>query len=167
MKPPETRTGILVRTDVRPGDLGAVVGLHGRLYATEYGFDETFEAYVAGPLADMVLRRSPRERIWLAERGHAIVGSVAIVAAADDVAQLRWFVVDPSARGAGLGRTLIDRAIGFAAQAGYRSIVLQTVGALTAAAHLYVRAGFRRVDAQSHRLWGVDVVEERYERALP
>lgn len=166
MTAPAAGGRILVRTDIRPGDLGAVVRLHGTLYAAEYGFDETFEAYVAGPLAETVLRRSPRERIWLAERGGAIVGCVAIVAAADDLAQLRWFLVDPSVRGAGLGTTLLDRALGFAREAGYRAIVLWTVSALTAAAHLYVAAGFRRAEAHPRRLWGVDVVEERYERAL-
>src|SRR5437867_7870156 len=94
---------ITLRADLRPGDLGAVVSLHGLVYAREYGFDPTFEAYVAGPLAEFALRGSPRERLWLAERDGRLVGCAAVVAAAPQTAQLRWFLVDPAARGAGLG----------------------------------------------------------------
>src|SRR5437868_14584394 len=98
---------VSVRTDLRPGDIGAIVHLHGVLYAREYGFDATFEAYVAGPLAEFVRSGSPRERLWIAERDGRIVGCVAIVAASPETAQLRWFLVDPSARGMGLGRKLL------------------------------------------------------------
>ena len=101
---------IALRCELRPGDLGAVVSLHGTLYAREHGFDPTFEAYVAGPLAAFALKGSPRERLWLAERGMdgPLLGCVAIVEAEDDprTAQLRWYLVAPQARGAGLGRRL-------------------------------------------------------------
>lgn len=80
---------IPLRTDLRPSDIGAVVQLHGLLYAREHNFDPTFEAYVAGPLAEFVLRSSSRERIWIAQREDRIVGCVAIVAVAADIAQLR------------------------------------------------------------------------------
>lgn len=157
MQPP-----VSLRTTLRPGDLGAIVSLHGILYAREYGFDATFEAYVAGPLADFVRAASPRECLWIAEQEGRIVGSIAIVAARADVAQLRWFLVDPSARGAGLGKRLLEAAVGFSRQQGYRSIILWTVSALTTAANLYRQAGFVKVEEQAHRLWGVDVVEEKY-----
>src|ERR687885_147033 len=88
----------------RQGDLGSVVHLHGTVYAKEYGFDPTFEAYVAGPLAEFVRSRTDRDRLWVAERGGRMVGCIAIVAAGPQTAQLRWFLVDPSARGAGLGK---------------------------------------------------------------
>ncbi|HET8648839.1 MAG TPA: GNAT family N-acetyltransferase, partial [Gemmatimonadales bacterium] len=121
-----------LRSELRPGDIGAIAALHGTLYAREYGFDHTFEAYVAGPLAEFALRNAPNERIWLAEQAGRLVGVVAIVAEDGDpaTAQLRWFLVDPSARGRGLGRRLLDTAIEFSRAAGYRRIVLWTVSAL-------------------------------------
>jgi GNAT superfamily N-acetyltransferase len=157
---------IAVRTVPRPGDLGFIVSLHGTLYAREYGFDPTFEAYVAGPLAEFVRSDSPRQRLWIAERDGRGVGCVAIVAAAPETAQLRWFLVDPSARGAGLGRRLLGEALSFAGDCGYERVILWTVGALTAAAHLYRAAGFRKVEEKAGRMWGVDVVEEKYELVL-
>ena len=157
---------VSIRTTLSPGDLGAIVSMHGILYAREHGFDATFEAYVAGPLADFVRAGSQRECLWIAERGGQIVGSVAIVAAATDVAQLRWFLVDPTVRGVGLGKQLLDAAIAFSQQHGYRSIILWTVSALTTAAHLYGRAGFTKTESHPRRLWSVDVVEEKYERGL-
>lgn len=165
-----------VRTTLEPGDLGSIVHLHGVLYARECGFDPTFEAYVAGPLSEFVRTASPRERLWIAERvgqdskpaerDGRIVGCVAIVAASPEVAQVRWFLVDPAARGAGLGRRLLDAAVAFARESGYASIILWTVSALTAAAHLYQAAGFRKVEEKPGRMWGVDVVEEKYELPL-
>jgi GNAT superfamily N-acetyltransferase len=156
--------GTTLRTDIRPGDIGEVVRMHGLLYAREYGFDPTFEAYVAEPLARFVIAASPRERLWIAERGGAVVGCVAIVGAAPDVAQLRWFLVDPTARGRGLGGRLLDEAIAFSAERGYRSIVLWTVSALVAAARLYHSRGFALAERRPGRLWGADVVEEKYVR---
>ncbi len=141
--------------------------MHGVLYAEEYGFDTTFEAYVAAPLAAFVMRRSPRERIFIEERDGRVVGCVAIVAAEDaEAAQLRWFLVHPSTRGTGLGRQLLDAAVAFARGAGYERIILWTVAGLDAALHLYGRAGFVRVEAAPARHWGVDVIEEKYELRL-
>jgi GNAT superfamily N-acetyltransferase len=156
-----------VRTDLRPGDLGSVVRLHGVVHGRECGFDASFEAYVAGPLAEFVLAASPRQRLWLAERGGDLVGCVAIVEASAEEAQLRWFLVDPSARGAGLGKALLGEAIAFARAAAYRSVMLWTVSSLAAAASLYRSAGFRLVEEIPGRRWGVDVVEQRYDLALP
>lgn len=157
---------VRLRSELRPGDIGQIVSLHGMLYAREYGFDSTFEAYVAGPLSEFVRRASPRERLWIAVRRRRIVGSVAIVAASTRVAQLRWFLVDPSARGAGLGTRLLSESIAFSETCGYRSVILWTVSALTAAARLYRSAGFRKVRRIPGRRWGADVVEEKYELKL-
>jgi ribosomal protein S18 acetylase RimI-like enzyme len=158
--------GIALRADLRPGDLGSVVRLHGTVYARECGFDATFEAYVAAPLAEFVLAASPRQRLWLAERGEEFVGCVSVVAAGPQEAQLRWFLVEPSARGAGLGKALLTDALAFARAAGYRSVLLWTVRSLAAAAHLYRSAGFLIAEERPTRRWGVDVVEQRYELAL-
>src|SRR5438876_9972896 len=103
---PDGLENITIRTDLRLGDLGAVVCLHGVLYAEEYGFDRTFEAYVAGPLAEFVRTGSQRDRLWVAERQGRIVGCVAVVGSTETEAQLRWFLVHPSCRGMGLGRRL-------------------------------------------------------------
>jgi GNAT superfamily N-acetyltransferase len=156
---------ITIRTHLIPGDLGAIVHLHGVLYAREYGFDPTFEAYVAGPLAEFVKAGSPRERLWIAERGR-IVGCIAIVQAEAETAQLRWFLVDPSARGTGLGKRLLSEAVAFSKESGYTAIILWTVSALAAAAHLYRAAGFQKIEEKPGRLWGADVVEEKYELIL-
>src|SRR5262245_14452302 len=126
-----------VRHDLRPGDLGSIVHFHGTVYAREHGFDPTFSAYVAGPLAYFVRASSARERLWIAERAGRLAGCIAIVAASEHEAQLRWFLVDPSARGRGLGQWLIDEAIAFCRKQRYDSVFLWTVSALTAAAHLY------------------------------
>jgi GNAT superfamily N-acetyltransferase len=157
---------ITLRTELRPGDLGGIVQLHGTVYAREHGFDPTFEAYVAGPLAECALRASPRERIWIAERQGRLVGCVAIVDAGPRTAQLRWFLVDPAARGSGLGTRLLREAIAFSRGLGCETLVLWTVGALEAAARLYTAAGFAKVESKPGRRWGADVVEERYELAL-
>jgi ribosomal protein S18 acetylase RimI-like enzyme len=164
--PPQPPEGFALRHDVRPGDLGAVVGLHGTVYAREHGFDVTFEAYVAGPLAEFVRRGTDRDRLWVAERGGRLIGCVAIVGTSEAEAQLRWFLVDPSARGLGLGKALLREALAFCRERGYRSVFLWTVSALTAAAHLYRSAGFRKVEERPGTLWGVEVVEEKYALAL-
>jgi ribosomal protein S18 acetylase RimI-like enzyme len=157
--------GITLRHRLEPGDLGSIVHLHGTAYAREYGFDETFEAYVAGPLSEFVRNPTDRDRLWLADRDGRLAGCIAIVGASPTEAQLRWFLVDPSARGLGLGRTLLHEAIEFSRGRDYESIFLWTVSALTAAARLYLSAGFDRVEERPRRLWGVDAVEEKY--AMP
>ena len=162
MKPTELPATITLRNDVRPGDLGLIVHLHGSYYAREYGFDPTFEAYVAGPLSQFVLSESERDRIWIAEQDSRVVGCIAIVAASEREAQLRWFLVDPIARGVGLGKRLMNEAISFARQKDYESIFLWTISALTVAGNLYRSCGFERVESTPAKRWGVDVVEEKY-----
>ncbi|HZU38424.1 MAG TPA: GNAT family N-acetyltransferase [Gemmataceae bacterium] len=151
-----------LRTTLVPGDLGAIVRLHGVVYARECGFDPTFEAYVAGPLAEFVLHGTDRDRLWIAEWKDQIVGSVAIIGTSETEAQLRWFLVDPSARGLGLGRRLLEEASTFCKHSGYRTVFLWTVSALTVAAHLYQSVGFQKVEEKPAQQWGVSVVEEKY-----
>jgi N-acetylglutamate synthase-like GNAT family acetyltransferase len=146
--------------------LGSLVRLHGIVYAREYGFDETFEAYVAAPLAEFVRSHSDRDRLWIAEREGSIVGCIAIVGVSAEEGQLRWFLVDPSARGRGLGTRLLREAIAFSKCRGFQTLFLWTVSALTAAARLYQSFGFEKVEEKRGRHWGVRVVEEKYRLAL-
>jgi GNAT superfamily N-acetyltransferase len=157
---------LVIRSDLRPGDIGAVVSRHGILYAREQGFDPTFEAYVAGPLSDFVRNRAEGDRIWLAEREGRLVGCIAIVAAGKGEAQLRWYLVDPAERGRGLGRRLLEDALRFCRERGYRTVVLWTVRALTRAASLYRKAGFELVEERPAHRWGTEVVEEKYRLTL-
>ena len=151
---------------MRAGDLGRIVSLHGELYAREYGFDQTFEAYVAGPLAEFVRSNSPTSRLWVAEQENRIVGCVAIVAASASVAQLRWYLVVPEMRRRGLGRQLLAEAIAFGRQQRYEKVLLWTVSALADAAKQYRAAGFRKTEEKPGMMWGTDVVEEKYELDL-
>ncbi|HEY6430516.1 MAG TPA: GNAT family N-acetyltransferase, partial [Acetobacteraceae bacterium] len=150
-----------------PGDIGWVVHRHGALYAAEYGWDWTFEAMVAGIAARFIENFDPaRERCWIAERDGAIRGAVFLVRDTDTVARLRLLYVEPSTRGAGLGRTLVRACIRFAASAGYRKITLWTNDVLTAARAIYRSEGFVVTEAQPEHHFGKDLVSETWEREL-
>jgi GNAT superfamily N-acetyltransferase len=156
-----------IRTDFRPGDIGRVVELHGELYAREYGLDHTFEGYVAAGLGEFAKSfDGGRDRLWLAEEGGRLVGSVAIAGHQDGAAQLRWFLVRPEARGSGLGGTLLNEAVEFCRGRGFRSVFLWTISELKAAAHLYRRAGFTPTERKTHDIWGAPHTEERYDLEL-
>ena len=159
---------VTVRHDLRPGDMGRVIALHGVLYAQEFGFDHGFEAYVAETVAEYGrLARPALDRLWIAERAGRQVGSIAIVGREDGAAQLRWFLVHPDTRGAGVGRRLVSEALAFCRSAGYRSVYLWTVSGLDAAARLYLAAGFRKTETKPPALlWGARLAEERYDLDL-
>ncbi|MDI3340257.1 MAG: GNAT family N-acetyltransferase [Sphaerobacter sp.] len=159
---------VSLRCELRPGDLGRVTELHGVLYAAEYGFDHTFESYVAESLGEFGrLARPGRDRLWLAERDGRLVGSIGIVGREGGAAQLRWFLVHPDARGRGLGRRLLGESLAFCRAAGYRSVYLWTVNLLTDAARLYTAAGFRLTEETPARpTWGVMLAEQRYDLTL-
>jgi DNA-binding MarR family transcriptional regulator/GNAT superfamily N-acetyltransferase len=150
-----------------PGDLGWVVQSHGALYAEEYGWDERFEGLVAGVVADYVRTFDPaRARGWIATLGDAPVGSVFVVDDGDDVARLRLLLVDPAARGRGLGERLIAECLSFARQAGYREMVLWTQSLLTGARRLYDRAGFTLERSEPHDALGRPLVGETWRLRL-
>ena len=161
---------VAIRHELRPGDLGRVVYLHGSLYAAEYGWDHTFEAYVAGPLAAFALRKNPKERIWLVDAEDIVNGCIAIVDSEGEsdpsAAQLRWFLLHPGLRGRGIGRNLIGQALEFTRQVGYRSVYLWTTRDLVAAAALYREAGFQLTQEMTHPMWGQVVCEQRYDLLL-
>ena len=164
----DAEPGVTIRHDMRPGDLGRVIELHGVLYSDEYRFDGRFEAYVAETLGEFGRTARPdRDRLWLAELDGRLVGSIGIVGREEGAAQLRWVLLHPDGRGRGLGRHLLDEALAFCRAAGYRSVYLWTVSPLTAAARLYVAAGFGKTETKPPAdLWGVSVAEERYDLAL-
>jgi len=159
----DPKTPYLLRAH-QPGDMGWVIHRHGVLYAEEYGFDERFEALVAQIAAGFIQKFDPkRERCWIAERDGAIVGSVFLVKKSDRVAKLRLLLVEPSARGLGIGGRLVDECVRFARQAGYRKITLWTQSTLDAARHIYRKAGFRVVKRERHESFGHKLVGETWE----
>ncbi|MCL5110151.1 MAG: bifunctional helix-turn-helix transcriptional regulator/GNAT family N-acetyltransferase [Chloroflexi bacterium] len=151
----------------RAGELGWVVQRHGAVYAAEYGYDEEFEGLVAGIVAHFAENYNPkRERCWIAEREGEPVGSVFLVSLSATVAKLRLFLVEPRARGLGIGKRLVEECISFARSAGYDTIRLWTQSELLAARHIYDRAGFRLIEEEPHHSFGKDLVAETWELAL-
>jgi DNA-binding MarR family transcriptional regulator/GNAT superfamily N-acetyltransferase len=150
-----------------PGDLGWVVHRHGALYAAELGWNQDFEVVVAEIAAKFFRKFDPqRERCWIAERHGEMVGSVFVVKRSTTVAQLRLLLVEPNARGLGIGRRLVEECVRFARQARYRKITLWTDSVLTAARRIYAAAGFHLASREPHRSFGHDLTGETWELTL-
>ena len=164
--PEEARTPYLIRTH-QSGDMGWIIHRHGVLYAQEYGWDERFEAEVAEIAAHFIRRFDPkRERCWIAEKDGEAVGSIFLVRKTATTGQLRLFLVEPSARGLGIGNRLVTECIRFARQVCYRKITLWTQSILHAARHIYAKHGFRRVKEERHNSFGASLVAETWELNL-
>jgi DNA-binding MarR family transcriptional regulator/GNAT superfamily N-acetyltransferase len=156
-----------VLREPRPGDMGWVVQSHGSLYASEYGFDASFEGLVAEITAKFLASfDASRERCWIADIDGSPVGSIFLVRHTDDIAKLRLLLVDPAGRGQGLGRRLVAECVGFARACGYRRITLWTQSILVAARKIYQDAGFVLVATEPHRSFGQSLVGETWEREL-
>jgi len=151
----------------QPGDIGWVIGKHGEIYAREYGWDITFEAYVAGVTSKFIQEFNPqRERCWIAERNGRNAGSVFLFDKGDNVAQLRMLIVDPEARGLGIGHRLVEECIRFARQCRYAKMMLWTVDILTAARKIYKQTGFTLTESTPIRQFGHDHADEIWELPL-
>ncbi len=165
-QPPDPKTPYLIRTH-QPGDLGWIIHRHGVLYAQEQGWDERFEAEVAEIAARFINHFDPkRERCWIAEKDGAIVGCIFLVRKTTTIGQLRLFLVEPSARGLGIGNRLVAECIRFARQAGYRKMTLWTQSILYAARRIYSKHGFRRIHQERHRSFGFPLIAETWELKL-
>jgi len=162
------KTGdITIRRLGQPGDLGWVVMAHGEIYASEFGWDGDFEALVAQVVAGYAATHdSKREAAWIATLGDRRVGCVFCVAADDQTAQLRVLLVDPAARGHGVGGRLVDECLEFARAAGYSRMRLWTTHPLVAARQIYLARGFSLVEEEPQRSFGADLIGQVYELGL-
>jgi DNA-binding MarR family transcriptional regulator/N-acetylglutamate synthase-like GNAT family acetyltransferase len=162
----EPKSSYVLRSH-QPGDMGWVVHRHGALYAAEYGWDASFEALTAEIVAKFIQNFDPkRERCWIAEQDGAILGCVFLVKKSDRIAKLRLLLVEPSARGLGLGKRLVDECIGFAREVGYRKMTLWTQSNLYAARHIYANAGFRLVRQEPAKQFGYEMMTETWDLKL-
>jgi len=157
---------VVIRSIGDPGDLGWMVQAHGEVYAEEFGWDIAFEALVARIVGEYGERGDAGEEAWIAELDGRRAGCVLCVRDDDRTARLRILLVDPSARGHGLGHRLVDTCLRFAREAGYRRIVLWTNDVLVAARRIYQAAGFELVDEERHHSFGHDLVGQTWAREL-
>jgi DNA-binding MarR family transcriptional regulator/GNAT superfamily N-acetyltransferase len=147
----------------RPGDMGWVTQRHGALYSEEYGLNDRMESYVAEVVAKFLREYNPaREHCWIADQDGMPIGSVFLVSESDEVARLRLLLVEPKARGLGVGRRLVEECIRFARQAGYREITLWTHSILTAARRIYAATGFEIADTEEHDEFGPTLIGETW-----
>ena len=152
----------------RPGDMGWVVQRHGELYWQEYRYDERFEALVAEIVAEFIQNLDPkRERCWIADKDGERVGCIFLVKKTEAIAKLRLLLVEPSARGLGIGKGLVEKCVHFAREAGYRKVLLWTQSELAAARAIYQKAGFKKISEEKHQSWSRrDLIAETWERTL-
>ena len=158
---------ISIRTELRPGDIGHVIGMHGTLYGREYGYGIQFETYVAKGLCEFYEKYDPkRNRVWICEHGNRIIGFLLLMDRGQ-AAQLRYFLIEPEYRGIGLGSKLLNLYMDFLHECGYRESYLWTTHELTAAAALYSRAGFKLTEEKESTNFGKPLREQRYDLILP
>ncbi len=158
---------INLRCELRPGDVGRLIELHGWLYEKECGYNHIFEGYVCKTFYDFLLSYNPeKDRIWLAEAQGKIVGAIAIVGHSEELAQLRWFIIHPSYRSIGLGRRLLTQALQFCRDKNYKRVFLDTTREQKTAVSMYKKAGFQLVKEFENNFWGKALIEQNYELKL-
>jgi Acetyltransferases len=161
------RNEVSIRTELRPGDLGLVLFRHGALYAQESGFTLRFEAYVAKTIAEFAECYDPAtDRVWVCEHGERMVGFLLAMKRGEGEAQLRYFLVEPEFRGAGLGRKLLGLFLGFMREKGYTKAYLWTTNEQEKAIGLYESIGFRLAEEKASEAFGRSLVERRYDLDL-
>lgn len=155
-----------IRTATRPGDLGEVIALHGRLYADEYAMDQSFEAYCGEGISRFALDRIERGpdvgEMWVVEEDGRILGSIAMLAE-EGMGRLRWLLLHADLRGRGAGRKLVETSLDYARERGFPGVFLTTISGLDAAHHLYRRAGFELTSSEPMAKWGIDTAEQRFD----
>jgi DNA-binding MarR family transcriptional regulator/GNAT superfamily N-acetyltransferase len=167
LSPGENKSKAFVLRPHRPGDMGNVISLHGSLYADQFGWDHTFEALVARISAEFIENFDPEtECSWIAEVDGEFVGSAFVVRLDEHVSKLRMMIIDQKAQGLGIGRALLNECLGFARRKGYTKMTLWTNDVLIAARKMYATAGFRMIDEEPGRNFGVDLVSETWELDL-
>lgn len=166
LEPGRKRTALVTLRSHRPGDMGYVIHRHGVLYAREYGFNHEFDAYVARDMADFIDTFSADDHLWIAETRGRFSGSVAIVRRDDTTAQLRWLIVEPKERKKGIGRQLVNEAVRFSKERGFKYVMLWTIDFLHSARNLYAEAGFRLIETKTSRVWGKTLTEECWRLSL-
>lgn len=159
---------ISIRCELRPGDIGLLIHLHGWIYAEECGYNHVFEGYVCKTFYEFFEKYSPKkDRFWFAETDGKIIGAIAIVGHTKKRAQLRWFILHPEFRGLGLGRRLLNDALQYCRDQGYQNVFLYTTEDQKTAIGMYTKAGFKKVAEHKNQTWGKELVEETYELSLP
>ena len=162
-----TLNDILIRTELRPGDIGYVIYLHGSLYAKEYGYGVQFESYVAKGLCEFYEKYDPQSnRVWICEHNGRIIGFLLLMDRGE-AAQLRYFLIEPEYRGIGLGTKLLNLYMDFLRACGYQESYLWTTHELSTAAFLYKRLGFQRTEEKESTAFGKPLREQRYDLILP
>lgn len=152
-----------IRTELKPGDAGMLISMHGWIYAKECGYNHLFEGYVCKTFYDMLQTYNPdKDRFWIAEVNGEIVGSIAVIGHSRDKAQIRWFMLHPDARGMGLGKKLLQDAISYCKEKGFGFVYLETTADQNTAIHMYEKAGFTKISEQENQLWGGKLIEQTY-----
>ncbi len=160
-------TDISIRTELRPGDIGDILSMHGRLYYQEYGYTLPFEYYVATSLAEFIERYNPdRNRVWVCEHRERMIGSL-VLQDRGEAAQLRYFLLEPDYRRIGLGTKLMDSFMEFLHSSGYKSSYLWTAAQQVTAAKLYKRYGYQLTEEKPSTAFGIALIEQRYDLILP
>ena len=158
---------ISIRTELRPGDLGYVIYLHGSLYGSEYGYGIQFERYVAKGLSEFYEQYDPkRSRVWVCEHNGRMIGFLLLMDRGN-AAQLRYFLIEPDYRGIGLGSKLLNLYMDFLREHGYKRSYLWTTHELSTAASLYKRLGFQLTEEKESTDFGKPLTEQRYDLVLP